>query len=413
MLNEILRDAVAKLYPTVTLSERTRFLPMLDLQKGEISSTAAIEVARALRENAQGIAQKTIDQFGSGITGTWRSDLGYIVLGAADLTTLASEARTIEESFPKREGGLKTREVVCLTPDVTTPLYARLRLLAVTVLQTLLTVSYEGRCLLRIAPEPSVLVTSREQLLALLPKAVERLLAEEQASRRQIEGVLDGVPVGLATVFTSHHYHDSLEAPSKRYLADLKSREVINLRMPGDGWLISRERALTELLSSSVMRGVLAQLTSPDAWMRWLFHASSSIPSGDLDPMVALFDECASPLWGIRALIERFHRLCPGSGEAPSREALKKLRQVSEIDRALVVRSIFLPMWSARAVTEGEVVAWSTVLEEVVLRGHAFLNRPETRAALQAPQPDGETVQILAGLAFGLSSILPVVSEGA
>ena len=58
VLNEKLWNAAAKVYPAVPLSDEARFLPLLELDKGEISSTAAIEIARATRQNAQAIAER-------------------------------------------------------------------------------------------------------------------------------------------------------------------------------------------------------------------------------------------------------------------------------------------------------------------------------------------------------------------
>lgn len=412
MLNSLLHDAVSRLYPGITLSAGARFLPMLDLARGEISSTAAIEIARAMRENAQAIAKKLTPSLAPHSSGEWRSEVGYLVLAGADALTLVPEALTVAEAFPPAPSSVPLRDVVCLTPDVSSPLYARLRLLALAGLQALLAVSYEGRCRVTAIPDRPKVVASRAEVIEWLRDSVSRVVAEEGLSRPTVEGMLDGVSAGRTTVVTAHHYHDTLKASSKAYLQDLKARDVINLRIPADGWLLSRERALTELLSSSSLRKVLSELKGEDAWMRWLFHAACSTPSGDLDPMVALFDECASPLWSVRTLVQRFGQLAGGIESGVGRDALAAISRLDEPNRALMLRAIFLPMWSARAVAEGEVIAWMSVVEELSARGHALLNRPDTRLGLLKQPYSAELMQILAGLRFGLSSILPVVSEG-
>ena len=412
MLSEMLRDVAARLYPSVTLSQATRFLPMIHIERGDISSTAAVEIARATRSRAEAIAAQIIDELKGGSPGSWRSDLGYIVLAGAPFNILAHEARTLREAFPARPPGAALRDIVALSPDVTVPLYARLRLAALAGVQALMAVTYEGPCRLTLVPRPGCVVSSAIEVMQEVRAAVELLAAEEPVERREVRGLLDSVSAGRCTVFTAHHYHDALPAPSKSYLGDLKMRETINLRMPADSWLISRERALPELLSASSLRGVLKQLSSDDAWMRWLFHAASSIPSGDFDPMVALFDECASPLWSARVLAERFEWLTGRRIGETDRSALESLSSVELPQRPLLVRAIFLPVWLQRAVCEGDVAACMTVLEQFSAASHAFLNRPDTRRALSQVPISGSEEQILAGLSFGLSSILPVVSGG-
>ncbi len=411
-LDSSLRDAASRLYPQVVLSERARFMPMLELEKGEISSTAAIEVARVTREKAQEVAQKLIALLPQPAHAEWRSDLGYIVLREAPAEFLIPQVRLLAETFPRSAASPQPRDVIVLTPDATVPLYARLRLVAVAALQALLTAAYEGSCRLMISPRPAVLITSRAELLGELGAAVQALVAEGSPARPDPLSLLATAspcrttsPCRI-TVVAAHHYHDTLPQPTKAKLGELKLCDAISLRMPGDGWLISRDRALPEILSAASLRRVVEQLSSEDGWLRWLFHAVSSVPSGDYDPMVALFDECASPLWSVRMLHERFVDLV-GAGRISGLRP--EITQLPASQRELLLRSLFLPAWCGRAVEEGEVLGWMMVVERLASQGHAFLNTPETRRAIGAGALSGPEAQILAGLGFGLSSILPVV----
>jgi hypothetical protein len=81
-------------------------------------------------------------------------------------------------------------------------------------------------------------------------------------------------------------------------------------------------------------------------------------------------------------------------------------------DRELLLRALFLPALTARAIREGEVVAWSTVVEDFASRAHRVLNAPHFRAALKNGEVDGRLMQINAGLALGIVGILPAVTEG-
>jgi hypothetical protein len=81
-------------------------------------------------------------------------------------------------------------------------------------------------------------------------------------------------------------------------------------------------------------------------------------------------------------------------------------------NRGLLLRSLLLPALTARAVREGEVVAWSTVAEHFASQAHAVLNAPHYRAALQREALSPEVMQINAGLVLGVVGILPAITEG-
>ena len=427
MLNPILLEVVSSLYPQISLTPYSEFQPMLDLSKGDLSSTAAVEIARQTRENADLIALRIIAEISKKVAGEWRSDQGYIVLAQASAAVLLPEAKSLAEIFPAyaRSGAsskAELSEVICLVPDLSVPVYARLRLIASTALQALLTVVYEGGCRLSFVPLAPCIVRSKIEVLEQMRLAVERCLAHEGEARLDIldvfelssNGTNDTLP---AAILTAHHYHERLSERSKSYLAEQRKAGRCNLRMPSDAWLISRDRALSELLNTPSMRAVIGELRGDDGWMRWIFHAASSIPSGDFDPAVALFDECASPLWNVQVLIERFRQLCASQLSGVARNSLAGIIGIDQLlkgsrERDLALRCVFMPLWISRAIRNGGVLEWITVLEELASRGHAFLNRPQTRIALAQEIDSQGTTQIAASLAIGLSSILPVVSGG-
>jgi hypothetical protein len=387
-------------------------MPMLDLSKGEISSTAAIEVAKALRGEAPRIAQELIDDISRTVPGDWRVVAGYMVLSGASKEVLFEESPLIEEVFPRLASDAPIRTIVVLVPDATTPLYARLRLIACAAVQALIGVAFEGRCRLGFAPDAPRVVASRDEVVAAAVEAIERCFRYEGESR--IEGA---IPLEFSSVhapmvmWTSHHYHDRLPKDAKRAFVELRMSGAGALKMPPDGWLLSRDRALAELLSATSLRKLVSRLSTKESWLRLLFHLASAAGSGDLDPSVALYEECASPRWSLQALHERVEALVrphlPGGADD-----LRRVVVSSELEeRKLSIGGLFLSALTGRAFREGEILAWSTVLEEFASRAHALLNAPHFRVALKDGALSASMLQINASLALGVESILPVVTE--
>jgi hypothetical protein len=409
VLNQALSTVISKLFPELQLSPAAGFLPMLDLEKGELSSSAAIEIARLTRRNAAAIAQEILNELVPAQGGEWRVDAGYLVLVRVPDPLLRTETRSLDELCPVEAPHTgAAREILGLIPDATTPVYARLRLIGYVGLQALLTVALEKRVWMGFEPEPFELVENYDGVVSLVRRAVERVLHNEGEVRLDLVAreKADGVSEPRC-VWTSHHYFDRL---SKRALAALNAdREAgrISIRMPNDGWLLSRDRVLPELIMLPYLKRVVARLSTTSHWLRWIFHAASPIPSGDFDPAVALYDEGASPLWNAQALIERFDRIV---GRAPLHAASPVLENIPDAWRTLVMRATFLPVWTARAVREGEIPGWSKVLCEFCALAHAFLNAPASRKALGQGGPNDELRQIVASVEFGLSSILSVVA---
>jgi len=99
VLATALNEALRARFPSVRVSLQSRCLPMLDLSKGELSSTAAIEVARALRGDALSIAQQLVGDIKEKVAGEWNVVAGYIVLTDTPRDILREEVRSREEIF--------------------------------------------------------------------------------------------------------------------------------------------------------------------------------------------------------------------------------------------------------------------------------------------------------------------------
>ena len=412
-LSRVLFESLRRRYPSVEVSPRARFLPMLDLSKGEVSSTAAIEVARALRGDALAIARDLVSDLESHVPGAWSVVAGYIVLTDTPSHILREESKLRAEIFDGASGQKDPRTILCLVPDSTTPVYARLRLIACSAMQALLAVAFEGGCRLGFEPEPPRFVSTQDEVLDLAQDAVDRCFQNEGEVRLSYvvpqEFLSRETPV---IVWSAHHYHDRLPRDVKQWFVEARNAATGILKIPSDGWLLSRERALSELLSSAALEKVVRRLSGREAWLRWIHHMASSIPSGDLDPAVALYDECASPRWSLQVLYQRVRQLVAPSTSESERALLDRIVSLPLRDRDLFLRALLLPALTARAVREGEVVAWSTVAEHFAARAHAVLNAPHYRAALQKGDLTDEVMQINAGLVLGVVGILPAITEG-
>ena len=412
-ISRILSESLARRYPSVQVTPGARFLPMLDLSKGEVSSTAAIEVARALRGDALAIARDVVSDLQRHVSGAWNVVAGYIVLTDTPTEILREEAKLREELFELGGGDLEPRTIICLVPDSTTPVYARLRLIACSAMQALLSVAFEGRCRLGFEPESPRIVSTREQVIDLVQAAVGRCFRYEGESRLSYsvprEFMSREAPV---VVWSAHHYHDRLSREVKQWFVETRNAGLGFLKIPSDGWLLSRERALSELLSASALEKVVRRLRGTESWLRWIHHMASSIPSGDLDPAVALYDECASPRWSLQVLHQRVaHLVIPHTAESEA-QLRDRIVSLPLRDRELLLRALLLSALTARAVREGEVVAWSTVAEHFAAQAHSVLNAPHYRAALRNGALSDEVMQINAGLVIGVVGILPAITEG-
>ena len=416
LLSEALFSVLAKRFPAVAVSNEGRFWPMFSIESGELSSSAAIEVARATKTNAQAIADQIIAELAGLVRGEWRNDRGFIVGWGFDPEALLSETDGSVRAALRRVAGAadgETRRIWCLIPDGTEPTYARIRLVARTAMQGLVTQLFEGRADLCLHPLRARVVCARSEVTAAFREAVSYILSHPGEQR--LEGPMpSGVESGSAqrvTVWTTHHFHERLPVSLRNALSQARTSGCIRLIMPLDGWLLSRDRALLELLRTEALCKVVDCLKDDESWLRFLFHAASTVPSGDFDPAVSLFEECSSPLWSLRVLAQRYERF-KAVGSLPIepsgvQSALKSLSR----ERKLSVQALLLPVYTARAITLGEVGEWCEALENICRRGHAFINSPQTRLALQQGALDEQSCEIAASLGFGLSSILPLLME--
>lgn len=412
LLSAALQTAAERLFPGHDLRGQLRFQPMLDLEKGELSARVAIELANRTRQSAAEIAAQLLAEVAPVCGGSWRVDAGYLVLVHATDAALEGEFRV----QPKFQPLASAREVVCLVPDVTTPVYARLRVVACAALQALLTVVCEGQVRVHFVPCAPRTITTRAEVVAEVQRVVEYICAHPDEVRRDPElpkfPELNPAHTQPSVVWSSHHFFDAIRPEVKRALVAARSAGKIALRLPGDGWLLRRDRALSELLEQPYLERILGRLVGTEGWIRWILHAAGTIPSGDFDPAVALYDEAASPFWNVTELRRRFERLVGPVAAFGDGAAIALGGPIDQKWRALLLRALFLPSWTAQLVEQGEVAGWSQVVCELSAMAHRFLNDPTTRAILAARRDDCAVGQIVAGVGFGLSSIL-ALEQGA
>lgn len=416
MLSELIRRCVNREFPEVALSPLASFWPMPSLSNGELSSRAAIEIARATKQNAVKIADRLIQLLSNDVEAQWRNDQGYIVCWGMPRDLFFAEVDCDVAAALARLGcsaGGSPRQVWCLMPDSTSPVYARTRLVARASLQALLTVVYEGSCRACMHPCAGRTLTSVREVVEMFREAVDWILAHEGESR--INPVVPSGEAGSSetcSVWTTHHYHERFSRDVKSAFAAARGRGVA-LLMPADGWLLSRDRALAEVLHSSALAKVVARLSSHDAWYHFLFHAAGTIPSGDFDPAVALFEESSSPLWSLRMLVGRYRRFGEMFNLPLSKTVVEDLVDSLPEPRELIVRPLLMPAYSAQAIVRADLGSWCEAVERMAQRAHAFINAPETCLAVARKTLNSNTGKIAAGLGFGVSCILPLVVEDA
>jgi hypothetical protein len=429
ILSDSLFAAVRNAYPGLELPLSSRFAPLYSLGVGELSSTAAVELARITKRPADEIARVLIDILGRSIVAEWRQDNGYLIASQLPARCLLAE---LPDSFSfKNEAHIRPPYIAVLG-EATDPVYARIRLLGRALLQALLSVVYSGPTFV-VIPEVSlevVQVVSKSDVIDLFRHATKVALDSADRLSPDFSEFLDvfssdGSPLSRV-IWASHRCLDRLSSSNRGRLFELRRSGVTEVIAPNDGWLLSRERSLSNLLSVAAIARVVERLETlgQDGWGRFLFHCSSSTLSGDFDPAVALFDESASPLWNMRALIERYERFLGGivGLKMPlSRDSLSEdIDAIARVEvkevRQLILQSLFMPLYTRRAVFQSEVQIWCDAFESLARRGHLFMNAPATRLALidvadsrSASEQSDRVCKIASSLGFGLSSILGVI----
>jgi hypothetical protein len=306
------------------------------------------------------------------------------------------------------------RGVLCLIPDGTEPVYARIRLVARSVVQALLAVEFQGPITVCLNPLDPVRVGTKRELIELFQRAVDYIFKHQGEARVEVPlprgAIWDGS--GVVSIWSSHHYHERLSKATRADLSNGRKGGAWQLTMPPDAWLLCRDRALLEILEAPYLGRVIERLESDDDWLIFLFHCASTMPSGDFDPAVALFEECSSPLWSLRVLIERFGRFAPS---VPLPTPLASLARCSTDhaggDRELFIRSLAMPFYAARAIALSDLEGWCGAIERLAKGGHAFINSPSIRLALEKGGLDGRQSEIATSLGFGLSCIMNIVME--
>ncbi len=416
ILSSAIRAAARKLFPEITLSPLADFFPMERLDRGEFSSSAALELARLTKQGSEHIAAQLIAEVSATVSASLRCDSGYVVSVSTPRDLVLSEIVPDVVSalgaigVDRRIGD--ARAVRCILPDSTEPVYARVRLLARVMQQVLFVVAYEGGCDVFVDPLPPRQLRSQHEVIDFFRLSVFYALEHESERRLEMSGSHDTPSNCRVCVWTTHHYHERLPRVRRVELSEARKRGVIDVRMPNDAWLLSRDRALSGLLERGSLERVVAMLQSDEAWLRFLFHGASTVLSGDFDPAVALFDEFASPLYSARLLVERYQRFEPYAGLPVAADRVARTLQTMGLERRLALRGLAMPVVTARALALGEVAEWAGAFEEFSSRAHIFINTPQIRGALERGEVSGEVGEIVASLGFGLSSILRFVAEG-
>jgi hypothetical protein len=416
ILSSTARAAASRLFPEIELSAAVNFAPMERIDRGEFSSSIALELARLTKERAEHIAERLMAEIRAELSVTLRCDSGYVVSLDTPRDLVLSEVSPGVEAalsgaaLVRRSEDFRT--VRCMLPDCTEPVYARLRLVARVTQQAFLTVMFEDGCDVFIDPLPARRLRSQEDVLDLFRSAVAYVIEHEGERRLDVSNEHALVARSRACVWTTHHYHERLSKTLRMALSVARKGGEIDLRMPMDAWLLSRDRVLAGLLDRGSLEGVIKGLTSDEAWLRFLFHAGSSVLSGDYDPAAALFDEFASPLYSLRLLVDRYRRFSEYFPIPVTFDRVVKVLKLMTLERRLALRALSMPMYSARAIALGEMAEWAVALEDFTSRAHAFINSPRIRLSMEQGEVSGAVGEIVASLGFGLSSILRFVTEG-
>lgn len=414
ILTARLREIAGRQFPHIALPSSSAFIPMRCLDSGELSSTAAVEIAKVTRQRAELIAESIISELEREIPASWRHDNGYIVCSGLDSQILLAElSPNVHEAIvalleDSENADTVNRGVCCVLSDGSEPAYVRVRVVSRAILQALLAVVYSGQVRVKVSSLPMHVLYSASEVVSFFAEVVEHILNDSIGGCTEKDILTDG---GWLTVWITHSYHDRLVASDRTLVTAMRAQSGARMVMPADGWLVSRNRSLSDILSVASLKRVTKKIKGNDGWFRFLMHAASSTPSADFDPAVALFDESASPLWAMQTLVERYERFERMLPLPVSYEQLAEIIRFIGGERKQLLRLLLFPRYTARAVVHGEVDSWCGVFEGIARDGHRFINAPATRMALQQGLLEGERKEIAAGLGFGLSCILPMLGD--
>ena len=430
-LSSALSEAIRTEFPSVTVGPEAGFFVHPRTEIADFSSIAAIRIAATQKIDATIVARRLLKHLEGAVPGIWCDEVGYMTVSGKDNEWWSDEVKGCEEARRSLAILNQERTVVCIVPQGILPDYAALRLIALAGTQAWLLVSQGCPCRVSFVLGKIVSVTTPEQVLAAVAEAVTEVL-RVRASADTARPVSDFDPEevahmlpaslgggssswGRAFLWINHQTLSKLSGPVRSLIEARRHSDQIVLRMPNDGWILSRERAIPEILERIALTRVVDRISSLQGWLRWLLHAASSIPSGEFDSSVGLFEEMSSPGWAIAELQKRLSRVASGSltSTAPDVESPVGSR-VIDLPRELRttwLAAVALPTMVTRGAFSGEVLNTMRAIEQTSAYGHSYLNDPAMRLRLHMGKPTAADRKILAGLCFTVSSILTTGAE--
>jgi hypothetical protein len=406
--NQALYEAVRRCFPDVSYTKRFDFLPMFRLERGVLSTSAPLEIARAYKLSTEVVSQALANELESLLGVRFESARGYLMCSQMSFGMFYPETVVEPEDANVAD---EIHEYSCIIPDARVPEYVRLRLIARLVLQGFMATSFGRRVRLSLHPY----VSSITETPADCVKLFEEVVLSQHKDSAPMTARGNFLATGLfgettKLIVTSHQYYQLL-SPDNREEFNRARVAGVNCVIPHDGWLISRDRALSSLLDSKFLEQTLRDTAQAQKWTEFLFHLGGAVPSGDLDPNVALFDECASPLWSLRLLLERFNRFEEVSSLPPKMAVqIPEGRRIDTLEPGRVA-GFLMPRYVAMTVNSYTLSDFVTMFEGFTDWGHRLINTPRVRLIKDAKRDlSAEEWYLVAGLQQGLSSILPLAA---
>ena len=442
-LQRSLRAAFDSLSTGLPWSGDMAFVPHPRVGKGDFSSSVAIQVAAQRKVPAQDIVAQLLPTLSAQVPGEWYEDNGFIVVRGSSSEWWSDECRTLAQTAELLSANDLTRSICVVPPANELPSYAAVRLVALGAFQALMMVLSGSTCVLSLAGEPLAKISTIDGVARVFGDALQRilyrkdshLLTDEAASVAQSltprvasdQDVEDRGRPAECFVWIAHHTSGSSRGGLRDKVATLRRTTGVSVRMPNDGWLISRERAIPEILTEPYLRETLGRLEGTDALLRGIMHAASTTPSALYDPAVAQFDELTSLWYSLTELRDRMSALVPTLYVLPEQDRLAIARgdrcgigstagdltagDLAGGERELWFSAMRVPYRLLASQGAGEVGECVLACEDFCELSHRFLNQPSLRLRLVAGDLNYNESKILAGISLGLSSILGKVYE--
>jgi hypothetical protein len=423
-INAVLRAVLEGSFPDVAWRDELGCGPILDEGVGELSSGAALEVAKHRRVDVKEVGEVFLKRLRAEMPGEWRLENGYLVLDRAPLAIVTAEAEAWRSM--RRASGVPDKipqVIIGVADDTTLPLYVRMRVAGLAALQGWLAATYGGGATVGIggASDVSEIDASRcsdivQHYTTWLHDAV-RGASDPQRPPLRLGGSLSDVSQRKEFLWMARGTYERLSPRERMHIREQRERGGYSVRIPADGWLVSRERTLAEVLSPRALSDVVERIASADTSLMWLFHVASPTPSSDFDPYVALVDESSSLLWNLRALANRFQSVVSSSKLFSSSSVGTLADEALSLDNAewmnrerfpwqrLVMHGEWIGYWIERAVMEGDMESFGVVLEQLCRWGHRYLNAPQTRHWLASGEDSSLHTAIVSSLRDGLSTL--------